>query len=35
MTYELQTAVEYGVSFEELLTLAGITPEEWEDTEEE
>lgn len=31
MTYELQMAIEYGASFEELCKLAGVDPEEVEE----
>lgn len=31
MTYELQMAIEYGATTEELLALAGVDPEELED----
>lgn len=31
MTYELQMAIEYGATIEELLALAGVDPEELED----
>lgn len=29
MTYEMEMALEYGVALEELLEMAGVTPEEW------
>ena len=31
MTYELQMAIEYGATTEELMALAGVDPEEWEE----
>lgn len=31
MTYELQMAIEYGATTEELMALAGVNPEELED----
>jgi len=31
MTYELQMAIEYGATTEELMALAGVDPEDLED----
>lgn len=31
MTYDLQMAIEYGATTEELLALAGVDPEDLED----